>query len=182
MVLPTLALFIMVFTSLFTSALSAATGMGGGVLLFTVMTLYFPMGTLIPIHGVIQFFNNFFILVFLKGHLKKTLLKPFLIGSVFGILAGAFLVSRIIQTPVPQIIIVMLGSSVCGQISIQELSYAADLIQSRNFRAFEAFLVATGAYLLLSVATRSLLNWAGPRFLFGGLPATTSATKTGPEF
>lgn len=108
MVLPSLALFIMIFTSLFTSALSAATGMGGGVLLFTVMTLYFPMGTLIPIHGIIQFFNNFFILVFLKGHLKKTLLKPFLIGSVFGILAGAFLVSRIIQTPVPQIIIVML--------------------------------------------------------------------------
>ena len=42
-----------------------------------------------------------------------------------------------------QIIIVMLGSAVCGQISTQELSYAANLIQSRNFRAFEAFIVAT---------------------------------------
>jgi polar amino acid transport system permease protein len=37
---------------------------------------------------------------------------------------------------VSQIIIVMLGSAVCGQISTQELSYAANLIQSRNFRAF----------------------------------------------
>jgi polar amino acid transport system permease protein len=44
---------------------------------------------------------------------------------------------------VSQIIIVMLGSAVCGQISTQELSYAANLIQSRNFRAFEAFIVAT---------------------------------------
>ena len=40
---------------------------------------------------------------------------------------------------VSQIIIVRLGSAVCGQISTQELSYAANLIQSRNFRAFEAY-------------------------------------------
>lgn len=67
-----------------------------------------------------------------------------------------------------QIIIVMLGSAVCGQISTEELSYAANLIQSRNFRAFEAFIIATGIYLLLSVGMRALLNWAGPRYLFGG--------------
>jgi polar amino acid transport system permease protein len=66
-----------------------------------------------------------------------------------------------------QIIIVMLGSAVCGQIATEELSYAANLIQSRNFRAFEAFIVATALYLLLSVGVRALLNWAGPRFLFG---------------
>jgi len=68
---------------------------------------------------------------------------------------------------VSQIIIVMLGSAVCGQISTEELSYAANLIQSRNFRAFEAFIVATGIYLLLSMGVRRLLNWLGPRFLFG---------------
>jgi len=67
-----------------------------------------------------------------------------------------------------QIIIVMLGSAVCGQIATEELSYAANLIQSRNFRAFEAFIVATALYLLMSVAVRALLNWAGPRFIFGG--------------
>lgn len=68
---------------------------------------------------------------------------------------------------VSQIIIVMLGSAVCGQISTQELSYAANLIQSRNFRAFEAFIIATFIYLALSVSVRKLLNWLGPRFLFG---------------
>ncbi len=68
---------------------------------------------------------------------------------------------------VSQIIIVMLGSAVCGQISTQELSYAANLIQSRNFRAFEAFIIATAIYLALSVGVRKLLNWLGPRFLFG---------------
>ncbi|MGJ7497050.1 amino acid ABC transporter permease [Variovorax sp. RT4R15] len=68
---------------------------------------------------------------------------------------------------VSQIIIVMLGSAVCGQISVEELSYAANLIQSRNFRAFEAFIIATLIYLALSVGLRRLLNWAGPRWFFG---------------
>ena len=68
---------------------------------------------------------------------------------------------------VSQIIIVMLGSAVCSQISTEELSYAANLIQSRNFRAFEAFIIATVIYLALSVAARRLLNWAGPKYFFG---------------
>ena len=74
---------------------------------------------------------------------------------------------RVWPALVSQIIIVMLGSAVCGQISTPELSYAANLIQSRNFRAFEAFIVATLIYLALSMLLRRLLNWAGPRFIFG---------------
>jgi polar amino acid transport system permease protein len=66
-----------------------------------------------------------------------------------------------------QIIIVMLGSAVCGQISTEELSYAANLIQSRNFRAFEAYIIATGVYLLLAIGLRAVLNWVGNRFIFG---------------
>lgn len=65
---------------------------------------------------------------------------------------------------VSQIIIVMLGSAVCGQISVEELSYAANLIQSRNFRAFEAFIVATLIYLALSILARRFFNWAGPKY------------------
>ncbi|WP_137895022.1 amino acid ABC transporter permease [Ramlibacter sp. 2FC] len=74
---------------------------------------------------------------------------------------------RVWPALVSQIVIVMLGSAVCGQIATEELSYAANLIQSRNFRAFEAFIVATLLYLGLSVALRRLLNWFGPKFLFG---------------
>ena len=69
-----------------------------------------------------------------------------------------------------QIIIVMLGSAVCGQIATQELSYAANLIQSRNFRAFEAYITATLIYLGFAVCLRQLLAWAGPRFIFGRRP------------
>jgi len=75
--------------------------------------------------------------------------------------------AKVWPATVSQIIIVMLGSAVCGQISTPELSFAANLIQSRNFRAFEAFIIATVLYLLLAVLVRRALNWAGPRWLFG---------------
>lgn len=74
---------------------------------------------------------------------------------------------RVWPALVSQIIIVMLGSAVCSQISTPELSYAANLIQSRNFRAFEAFIVATLIYLAACVALRRLLNWAAARLVFG---------------
>jgi polar amino acid transport system permease protein len=75
--------------------------------------------------------------------------------------------ARVWPAMVSQIVIVMLGSAVCGQISAQELSYQANLIQSRNFRGFESFIVATALYLGLSVAVRHGLQWAGRRFIFG---------------
>ena len=77
---------------------------------------------------------------------------------------------RVWPALVSQIVIVMLGSAVCGQISAQELNYAANLIQSRNFRGFEAYIVAATLYLALAVATRQFLNWAGPRWVFGRPP------------
>jgi polar amino acid transport system permease protein len=75
---------------------------------------------------------------------------------------------RIWPALVGQIIIVMLGSSVCGQISTEELSYAANLIQSRNFRAFEAFIIAALIYLALSFLVRAVLRRVGQMPLFGG--------------
>ena len=75
--------------------------------------------------------------------------------------------SKVWPAMVSQIVIVMLGSAVCGQISTEELSYAANLIQSRNFRAFESFIIAGAIYLCLAVGVRKLLGWVGPRFLFG---------------
>ena len=74
--------------------------------------------------------------------------------------------ARIWPALVSQIIIVMLGSAVCGQISAEELSQAANLISSRTFRSFESYITVTGVYLFLAMALRQLLYWAGPRFIF----------------
>ena len=60
-----------------------------------------------------------------------------------------------------QIVIVMLGSAVVSQISAEDLTYAANFIQSRNFRAFEVYFVAAGLYLLLAILMRALLRGVG---------------------
>lgn len=66
-----------------------------------------------------------------------------------------------------QIVIVMLGSAVCSQIATEELSFAANFIQSRNFRAFETYLLTTALYLVMAILVRQLLAWFGRRALMG---------------
>ncbi|SEQ72653.1 amino acid ABC transporter membrane protein 1, PAAT family [Pseudomonas sp. NFACC02] len=64
-----------------------------------------------------------------------------------------------------QIIIVMLGSAVCSQIATEELSFAANFIQSRNFRAFETYIITTLIYLCMALLIRQLLAWIGRRYI-----------------
>ena len=64
-----------------------------------------------------------------------------------------------------QIVIVMLGSAVVSQIAAQDLTFAANFIQSRTFRAFEAYFVSTAIYLAMSILLRQLLRGVG-YFLF----------------
>jgi polar amino acid transport system permease protein len=64
-----------------------------------------------------------------------------------------------------QMVIVMLGSAVCSQIDVQDLTYAAGFIQSRSFRAFEAYFGVTAIYLGLALLLRLALHWGG-RYLF----------------
>jgi His/Glu/Gln/Arg/opine family amino acid ABC transporter permease subunit len=66
-----------------------------------------------------------------------------------------------------QIIIVMLGSSVCSQVAAQELTYVANLLQSRTFRAFEIYAFSTLMYLLLAILVRRVLHALGHRFIDG---------------
>ncbi|MBO6803835.1 MAG: amino acid ABC transporter permease, partial [Thalassospira sp.] len=64
-----------------------------------------------------------------------------------------------------QIVIVMLGSSVCSQIAAEELTFGANYIQALNFRAFEVYFVVTGLYLVMSILLRMGLKVLG-NFLF----------------
>ena len=75
-----------------------------------------------------------------------------------------------------QVLIVMLGSAVVSQISVPDLTYAANFIQSRNFRSFESYLIVTATYLFLSIVLRLLLNRLG-RGLFAGRSPRTPATR-----
>jgi polar amino acid transport system permease protein len=60
-----------------------------------------------------------------------------------------------------QIVIVMLGSAACSQIAAEDLTFAANFIQGRNFRAFEVYFVVTAIYLVLVLLLRQLLRTTG---------------------
>ena len=60
-----------------------------------------------------------------------------------------------------QVVIVMLGSAVVSQIAAEDLTFAANFIQSRNFRAFETYIVSTLIYLALAILLRQLLAGLG---------------------
>ncbi|PTE10747.1 amino acid ABC transporter permease [Mesorhizobium helmanticense] len=68
-----------------------------------------------------------------------------------------------------QIIIMMLESAVVSQIAVRELTYEADMLQARTFRAFETYLVVTMVYLILSMGLRRLLVAGGRRVLGAGV-------------
>lgn len=70
-----------------------------------------------------------------------------------------------------QIVIVMLGSAVCSQIAVEELSFAANFIQGRNFRAFEAYLITTAVYLVMAIILRQILRMIGTHFIAGRKPS-----------
>jgi polar amino acid transport system permease protein len=68
-----------------------------------------------------------------------------------------------------QIVIMMLESAVVSQISVRELTYEADMLQARTFRAFETYLVVTAVYLGLSIVLRRLMIAGGRKVLGGGV-------------
>ena len=68
-----------------------------------------------------------------------------------------------------QIVIMMLESAVVSQIAVRELTYEADMLQARTFRAFETYLVVTLVYLRLSMGLRRLLVIGGRRALAAGV-------------
>ena len=68
-----------------------------------------------------------------------------------------------------QVVIMMLESAVVSQIAVRELTYEADMLQARTFRAFETYLVITLVYLGLSIVLRRLMVASGRRLLAGGV-------------
>ncbi|WP_312479389.1 amino acid ABC transporter permease [Kosakonia cowanii] len=76
--------------------------------------------------------------------------------------------ARIYPALVSQCVMVMLGSSVVSQVSYEELTFMANLIQSRTFLSFEVYFVTTLLYLALSLLMRLALLAIGRKWLGSG--------------
>lgn len=63
---------------------------------------------------------------------------------------------RVYPALVSQCIIVMLGSAVVSQISVEELTFAANFAQSRSFLSFESYTLTAIIYLVLAILMRQM--------------------------
>ncbi len=100
-----------------------------------------------------------------QGEAGRSLgLRPAL---VFGGIVLPQALANVYPALVSQIVITMLESAVVSQIAVVDLTHVADLIQSRNFRPFETYLVVTVIYLVAAIVLRRLLAISGQRLLAG---------------
>lgn len=83
-------LILLSISSFVTAIISAFTGMGGGVMLLTIMTFFFPIAMIVPIHGAAQFASNFSRTLFLRKHVKLSFLLPYILGAPLGAALAAY--------------------------------------------------------------------------------------------
>lgn len=79
----------LVAVSFIASLLTAALGLGGGLLIVAVMAGAVPPSALIPVHGVIQLGSNLGRAVLFRQHVRTTILAWFALGAVVGVSIGA---------------------------------------------------------------------------------------------
>jgi uncharacterized membrane protein YfcA len=83
---------VLVATSFFTSFLTAAAGIGGGVALLAVMAQLMPAMALIPVHGIVQLGSNVGRAALMWRDVNWTILLYFTGGSLVGALIGGQIV------------------------------------------------------------------------------------------
>jgi len=81
-----------------TSSITAAMGVGGGVVLLALMAQVVPPSVLIPLHGAAQLMSNTNRVLVQRKHINWTYIKPFFLGSVAG---GALMTPLALYMPVP---------------------------------------------------------------------------------
>lgn len=82
---------LLIAISFFTSALTAAFGIGGGVAMLGALAGTVPPSIIIAVHGVVQLGSNLGRAVIQKEHANWPLFWRFMIGAVVGVALGAWL-------------------------------------------------------------------------------------------
>jgi uncharacterized membrane protein YfcA len=88
----------LVVLSFFTSALTAAFSLGGGMLLLSVMVLVLPAPVIVPVHGLVQLGSNAGRAVLQRRHITWSIAIPMVVGALIGAVAGGSFVSLLPET------------------------------------------------------------------------------------
>ena len=99
--MPELFLILVTFVA---STTAAVVGLGGGILLISVMPGLIPTFAIIPVHGMVQIFSNLTRTLFGLRHMVWSLFAPFVVGAVLGAALGSMVLVDIRSDYLPVII------------------------------------------------------------------------------
>lgn len=91
-ILSSTAAFTLIFASMLTSALTAAFGLGGGVIMLALLVNFLPIIAVIPVHAVIQMGSNTSRAFLLRKHIVWQIFIYFFFGALVGAVIGGQLV------------------------------------------------------------------------------------------
>ena len=169
--------------SFFTSLISAAFGLGGGVMLVTIIALLLNPLAVIPIHAVIQMNSNLFRAIMMWPHIKFIWMPPFFIGTIVGVSVGGQIVFAIPKYLLQSIIGLFILYSLWGHstkaiksswisfIGIGAVSSFATMFVGGTGSLIAPFIKATTDERRMTVATHAaFMSWQhGVKILTFGL-------------
>jgi uncharacterized membrane protein YfcA len=139
---------LLIVASFFTSALTAAFGVGGGVAMLALMGLFIPVAALIPVHGAVQLGSNTGRAWRQRAHVRRDIFLPFLAGSLAGAAAGAAFVVHLPDALLKLVLGVFIVAVTWTKIpGFDRLSRAGMAIGSAVTALATMFLGATGPLL-----------------------------------
>lgn len=84
--------------SFFASMLTAAISLGGGMLMMSVLAVFFPPAILLPVHGAIQFGSNGGRAIIQRAYIQWRMVLWISLGAIIGSAAGVQFAARLPQS------------------------------------------------------------------------------------
>jgi len=86
---------LLITAAFLSSSLTAVLGLGGGMLLISIMSVFLPPAAVVPVHGVVQFASNASRGAFSPKEIRREILWPFLVGCIIGAMVGSQVVPKV---------------------------------------------------------------------------------------
>ncbi len=136
---------VLITTAGVTSLITAAMGIGGGVLLLAVMATIVPVAALIPLHGLVQLGSNGNRAWLTRQHTQWPIVWRFLLGAVVGAALASLIVVQLplqwIQLSVAGFILYLVWGPKPGR---HQLSHGGQLVAGALTTLVSMFVGATG--------------------------------------
>ncbi|MFV2093365.1 MAG: sulfite exporter TauE/SafE family protein [Hyphomicrobiales bacterium] len=137
-----------------TSFITAAFGIGGGVVLIGILATLLPPAALIPVHGLVQFGSNVGRLVIMRAHVVWTVFPAFLAGNLLGAATGGLIA---VNLPAPAVQ-VGIGAFILFSVymKIPDIGRGAGWVAGAIASFLAMFFGATGPFVAAYVWTLKL--------------------------